>query len=109
MIFYRWFIRWGYILDELVISSFYSISSNPNLKKNDFEARLQSDNKKLTEYENIFDSIGTPHTWQLIEDSIELAEKSDLFRRETWRPFLKARRENVKVHKEYPDVLLFQT
>ena len=38
-----------------------------------------------------------------------VAEKSDLFRRETWRPFLKARRENVKVHKEYPDVLLFQT
>ncbi len=83
------------ILSELLLEDKLTTVS-PNLVKNrktDFCKKLANDNRKLKTFENPFEP--NTFTWLFIQQSIELAEKYDQFRKKFWSPFVSARQKLV--------------
>lgn len=70
--------------------------TNTNSGKDSDLKLLQHQNRMLSDLDNPIDQATHPHTWELINTSIQIANRSDLFRKLTYRSLVRARQAWAK-------------
>lgn len=88
------------LISERMLIAFVATTSHKPTVAKEYIRNLQSQNRKLQNFENPFDPIKTPWAWEVVDQAIGLAGLNDQFRQNCYMPFVQARQKMATRMKE---------